>query len=77
VADILKYCEGLEAVSCKSILANALSIPSERRGQKESRRVASILRASGYQREGQFTSGEDKGSSRFVRSGNREGKTGR
>ncbi len=69
VAAIQSYCEEREAVACKSILAEALEIPAERMTQRESRRVSGILRTLGYQRDGQFTSGEGKGLARYVRTG--------
>ena len=69
VAAIQSYCDGREAVACKSILAEALEIPAERMNQRESRRVSGILRTLGYQRDGQFTSGEEKGLARYVRTG--------
>ena len=67
LAAIVEYCASREAVACKSILAEAIGIPSERMSQRETRRVAGILRSLGYRRDGQFTSGEAKGAARFVR----------
>ncbi len=69
VAAIRTYSDGREAVACKSILAEALAIPAERMSQRDSRRVSGILRTLGYQRDGQFTSGEEKGLARYVRTG--------
>ncbi|MGR3609001.1 MAG: VapE domain-containing protein [Sulfitobacter sp.] len=67
MVSIVQYCEGEEAVACKTILAEAIGIPSERMSQRETRRVASILRSLGYRRDGQFTSGAAKGAARFVK----------
>ena len=69
LANIVEYCEGREAVACKSILAEAVGIPSDRMGQRETKRVAGILRSLGYSRDGQFTFGEAKGAARYVRFG--------
>ncbi len=67
VVEVSRYCEGREFVACKPILAEALGFRSENMGQRETKRVAGILRSLGYQRDGQFTSGPDKGATRFVR----------
>ncbi len=48
-------------------VAEAIAIPSERLGQRESRRVAGVLRIFSYQRDGQFTSGTEKGLARYIR----------
>jgi predicted P-loop ATPase len=64
---IVEFCSGKEAVACKTILAEALGFLSDRMSQRESRRVAGILKSIGYRRDGQFTSGSEKGAARFVR----------
>lgn len=64
---IVEYCASREAVACKSILAEGIGIPSERMSQRETKRVAGILRALGYKRDGQFTAGTEKGAARYVR----------
>jgi predicted P-loop ATPase len=64
---IVEFCAGKEAVSCKTILTEALGFLNERMGQRETKRVAGILRTLGYRREGQFTSGPEKGAARYVR----------
>lgn len=64
---IVEYCSGKEAVACKTILAEAIGLLSDRMSQRETKRVAGILRSIGYKRDGQFTSGPEKGAARYVR----------
>lgn len=66
VAPIVEYCAGKEAVACKTILTEALGFLNERMGQREAKRAAGILRTLGYRRDGQFTSGPEKGAARYV-----------
>lgn len=63
---IIEYCAGKEAVACKTILTEAIGFSSERMSQRETKRVAGILRSLGYRRDGQFTSGSEKGAARYV-----------
>lgn len=64
---IVEFCTGKEALACKTILTEALGFLNERMGQRETKRVAGILRTLGYRRDGQFTSGPEKGAARYVR----------
>jgi len=43
-----------------------IGIPPEHRGQKDSNRVADILRQMGWARDARFTSGTLKGQARYV-----------
>lgn len=64
---IVEYCAGKEAVACKTILSEAIGILSDRMSQRETKRVAGLLRSLGYRRDGKFTSGSEKGAARYVR----------
>ena len=67
ISTVRTFVEAKEAVSCKLVLANAFYLPADKMGQRETKRIAKILRISGFERDGQFTSGDEKGQARYVR----------
>ncbi|MEP5194094.1 MAG: virulence-associated E family protein [Roseobacter sp.] len=67
IAKVIEHCEGLEAVSCTSILTKTIKMDITQAGNRETKRIANILIAEGWQRDGKFTFGVDKGRARYVR----------
>jgi len=66
-AEIDAYCDGKEAVACKTILAEVFQLRLDEQTKGNTKRVADILRKLNFKREGQFTKGAEKGLARFVR----------
>lgn len=63
----IEYCKEKHAVACKSILREAIGLTEDRMTQRETKRMGGILRSQGFERDGQFTSGPEKGAAKFVR----------
>ena len=64
---ILQYLEPRMEVSLTEIAVNALGIETGRVDRASSNRITAVLAINGWQRDGQFTSGENKGRARYVK----------
>lgn len=65
IGDILKWVAGLQEVSTGQIF-ELMEIPIERRKKGEAMRVASILTGAGWSKDGKFTGGPYKDTTRYV-----------
>lgn len=64
--DVVAYVSGKAEVCIRDVLSEGLCIPLERRARAESNRVSTILQSIGWWRDGQFTTGLNKGQARYV-----------
>ena len=65
--EIRKYCDGRTEVSVKEILADAMHITVDKVGRQEQNRATAALASLGFEKDGRFTSGDQKGRTRYSR----------
>lgn len=65
--EIRKYCDGRIEVSVKEILADAMHITVDKVGRQEQNRATAALASLGFEKDGRFTSGDQKGRTRYSR----------
>jgi hypothetical protein len=65
--EIRKYCDGRIEVSVKEILADAMHITVDKVGRQEQNRATAALASLGFEKDGRFTSGDQKGRAKYSR----------
>ena len=66
---VANYCEGRIAVGISQIAQGAFEIQIKDVNRQTQNRISAILSAIGYVRDGQFSSGEQRGKAKYVRAG--------
>jgi len=66
--EIRKYCEGRSDISIKEVL-EVLMQTVDRVGRQEQNRVTAALASLGFEKDGRFNSGDQKGRTKYSRKG--------